>query len=88
MPGGIYGLQDRAKMIPDPSGTGVLPPVSDPRLQTIRVKAPRAQPSAQLRPRMRPTQCRLKIRRPDQQHAGIVPAGDFERKPMFSDLSQ
>jgi hypothetical protein len=86
--GGIYRLQDRTKMITNPSGTCVLPPVGHSRLQPIRVKASRAQLGAQLRPRMRPTQCRLKIRRSDQEHAGLVPAGDFERKPMFSDLPQ
>jgi hypothetical protein len=88
MPGGIYGFQDRAKMITDPSGTSVLPPVGHPRLQTIRVKAPRTQPRPQIRPRMRLAQSGLKIRSPDQEHAGLVSAGDFQRKPMFSDLPQ
>ncbi len=88
MPGGIHRLQGRTKMISNPSGTGVFPTVGDPWLQPIRVKASRAQPSAPLRPRMRPTQSCLKICRSNQEHAGLVPAGDFQREPMFSDLPQ
>lgn len=86
--GEVHRLQNLAEVIPNPSGAGMIPAVSDAGLQSVGPVRVWSQSGSALGPWMVSTQPGLEISRPNQKDAATLPASNFEGMPMGRNVDQ